>query len=357
MLKKILLFLISVFVFCGCSSKETKDVVTFASWGSVTETKILNRIISDFEQENPNIKIKFIHIPQNYFQKLHLLFASNMAPDVIFINNLYLPIYSNHLEDLSDVVDKKDFYPQAIEGLSINNKLFAVPRDVSNLVLYVNVDKIVNNKKIKTLDDLLETAKNVTNKESWGIGFEEDFYWIQPYLAYFGEEINRSFNYKKSKGFDYYISLRDKHKIAPSKSQIGSSTLAQMFLDEKIAFYLSGRWMYPKIKEKAKFNWEIIAFPQGVNEQNVDSSGWAISKNCQNKELALKFVNYLSSENSAKYFTETGLIIPARINVAETLIKSEYNEGVFLEVLKTSKNTPVFKNYKKLIDELNKKAF
>jgi multiple sugar transport system substrate-binding protein len=50
-------------------------------------------MLNDFETKNPDLKVEFIHVPQNYFQKLHLLFASNLAPDVIFINNLYSPIY------------------------------------------------------------------------------------------------------------------------------------------------------------------------------------------------------------------------------------------------------------------------
>ena len=66
---------------------DTKTTIRFSSWGSQTETALLIPLIKQFESENPDIKVEFIHIPQNYFQKLHLLFASNLAPDVVFINN------------------------------------------------------------------------------------------------------------------------------------------------------------------------------------------------------------------------------------------------------------------------------
>jgi multiple sugar transport system substrate-binding protein len=72
---------------CGCSDKSREEI-TFATWGSVTEVGITKKIISEFERNNPDIDVKFMHIPQNYFQKIHLLFASSTAPDVIFINNL-----------------------------------------------------------------------------------------------------------------------------------------------------------------------------------------------------------------------------------------------------------------------------
>ena len=94
MLKKIVLSLLIPLFLSGCSVNKDVQEITFSSWGSISEVQILKKLISDFESENPGTKINFQHIPQNYFQKLHLLFASNTAPDVIFNNNLYLPLYA-----------------------------------------------------------------------------------------------------------------------------------------------------------------------------------------------------------------------------------------------------------------------
>ena len=118
MIKKFFAAIILSFLLCGCTQKPKAEEITFSSWGSVTEVGIIKNIISNFEKENPDIKVNFIHIPQNYFQKIHLLFASNTPPDVIFINNLYLPVYESKLEDLSEIIDANKFYPQAITGMS-----------------------------------------------------------------------------------------------------------------------------------------------------------------------------------------------------------------------------------------------
>lgn len=355
MLKRLLILITSILFLSGCS-KQTQETLNFTSWGSVTEVKILKQIISDFEKENPNVKVNFIHTPQNYFQKLHLLFASNSAPDVVFINNLYLPIYATQLEDLSNLFNQKDFYPQALESLSYNGKQLAIPRDISNLILYINTDKI-DTKTYANIEELLLTAQKSTTKDSWGIGIEEDIYFIQPYLAYFGEIFNENLDYKSSKGINFYTNLRNKYKVAPINSQIGSSTLAQMFLEQKIAIYLSGRWMYPQIKEKATFNWEITSFPKGIAKFPCDASGWAISKKSKNKEVAIKFVQYLSNENSSEYFAQTGLIVPARVKASEILNNTEHNEKVFLDIIPESKNTFVPINYKKLTDKFNHLIF
>lgn len=355
MLKKIVILLLFSVILVGCSSKAKYQELIFSSWGSVTEVKILKKIILDFEKENPNVKIKFIHIPQNYFQKLHLLFASNAAPDVIFINNLYLPLYASYLKDLSSSIDKKAYYPQSLDALSYNGKILAVPRDVSNLVLYVNLDIV--HKPPKTLDELLEISLDLKKQNKFGISFEEDIYWALPYLLYYGENFDEKFDVNLSKGFLFYKNLRDKYNVAPTRSQVGSSTLAQMFLDEKIAMYLSGRWMYPKIKGNAGFNWAVVPFPFGISQQACDASGWAISKTSQKKELALKFIKYLSSEKSIKYFTETGLIVPANKIISTELNQKAHNEFVFIEVLESTKSYPVSKKYKNLVDKFNKKNF
>lgn len=319
MLKHFITVLLACFLLCGCSSN--KNEITFSSWGSVSEVKILKKAISDFEDET-GIKVKFMHIPQNYFQKIHLLFASNTAPDVLFINNLNMPVYADFLEDLSDI-DTESFYPQSIEGLSYNNKLMAIPRDVSNLVFYVNLDMV--ELPIRDFNDIINRKIK--------IGTEFETYFALPYLWAFGEK----------DGIEFYKDLSRKYKVAPLKSEIGSSTLAQMFLDKKIALYLSGHWMYPKISEKADFNWTIIPFFYPVP---CDVSGWAISKNSKHKEEAKQFIEFLASKKMSEYFYETGLVIPARKDV-------KINEGVFLEVLKTSKKTPVDKNYKKFVDKIN----
>ena len=355
MLKKIILFLFCSIILSGCSDKQPSQEISFSSWGSVTEVKILKNIISEFEKENPNVKINFIHIPQNYFQKLHLLFASNTAPDVIFINNLYLPLYTKQLKDLSKEINQNDYYNQPLKALSYDNKILAIPRDVSNLVLYINTD--IAKISPKTLDELLAISLQIKEQNKYGISFEEDLYWASPYLSYYGEAFDESFNLQKSQGFSFYKDLRDKYKVAPTKSQVGSSTLAQMFLYEKIAMYLSGRWMYPKINEKAKFNWIVAPFPYGNAPQACDASGWAISKTTKNEKLALDFVKFLSNEKNIKYFTETGLIVPANKKVAQELNNKHHNEFVFLEVLKKSKNVSISKTYKKLIDEFNMKNF
>jgi len=371
---KIVIAVILVMLSCGCTKKETATVIQFSSWGSKSEIDILKPILNDFEKENPNIKVDFMHIPQNYFQKIHLLFASNTAPDVIFLNNHYLPIYANAglLEDLSDseLITKK-FYNKSIEALSYNNKIYAIPRDISNLVVYYNKNLFDKNNlnypnKETTFSDFLELALKLTNKEKgiYGVSFEEDPLFYLPYLMSEGGGIladdlkTNILNTPESiQGITFYSNLRNKYNVAPKRNENASATMAQMFLQGKIAMHISGRWLVPKYRESAHFDWDITQFPKGTKGSIVplDASGWAISSKSTKKNEAKLLIKYLSSKESLDKFSESGLIVPARIDSAN----SEYfldklkpkNAKVFLDIIETSKPTPVNVNYNEILDK------
>ena len=336
MLKRLLTLCLLMCLLCSCT-KNNKEEISFSSWGSITETQIIRKLILEYEEQNPNIRINFIHIPQNYFQKIHLLFASSTAPDVIFVNNLYLPLYANQLEDLTPIINKNDFYSQSIEALSYGGKLYAIPRDISNFVFYYNKNIAGTINPNWTFDDFKKIIEKISNKEHFGVSYEQDIYLASPYTLTLGFDEGMKF-YKKLEG-----------KYAPAPSQVGSSTLAQMFLDGKIGLYLSGRWMFPKISESAKFHYGIVAFPGYVT---ADSSGWALSKNSKHKTEAIKFIKYLSSKQSIDYFTDTGLIVPARIDSSKKI-----KERAFIDAIKKSKPNKVDKNFSKKRDELNRVWF
>lgn len=367
-LKKIIPILLLLVLICGgCAQKNTRTVIEFASWGSKSEINILKPILSDFEKENPEIKIDFMHIPQNYFQKIHLLFASNTAPDVIFINNLYLPIYANAnlLEELT--VNQNDFYPQALEALSWNGKLYAIPRDVSNLVVFYNKD-LFDRKNITypasewNFDDFLKTAQKLTDKNTFGVSFEEDPLFYLPYLMSNGGGILPSEIEKKGSqyGLNFYADLRKKYHVAPLKSESASATMAQMFLQQKLGMYISGRWMVPKLRNEADFDWDVTQFPKGTNGSIVqlDASGWAIAKSSKHKEEAQKLVNYLASSQNSEKFATSGLIVPARKDASRSKYfldgQKPVHSKIFLDIIETSKPTPVTVDYREITDKLKK---
>jgi multiple sugar transport system substrate-binding protein len=347
----------------GCTQPDNRITVKFASWGSKSEIEIIKPLIAEFEMQNPDIKTDFIHIPQNYFQKIHLMLASNTAPDVIFINNLYLPVYSGQLTEL----DKPEniFYPQALEALSRDGKLYAIPRDISNMVIYYNKDIFDRNhvpypQDNWTFDEFLKTAQKLTNRpNTFGVSFEEDSLYYLPFLMSEGGGIFNIESSGSQKGLNFYADLRKKYHAAPMKNESASATMAQMFLQGRLAMHLSGRWLVPKYRQEAHFDWDAARFPRGSKGSIVpaDASGWAIVKSTKHPQEAKKLVEFLSSHDSIVKFTQSGLIVPARKDAAKDLIdgKRPYNAQVFIKTAETSKPTPVSQNYNEVLDKLKQK--
>lgn len=381
-MKKIVFLLLFLFIFLliifhSYKNKniENKITIKFSSWGSQSETIIINKLIKKYENDNPNIKIDFIHIPQNYFQKIQLLFASNLEPDVIFINNQNIKMYikADMLEDLTSYIKKELYFNEALNCFKYNDKIYAIPRDISTLVIYYNKDMLKNaginpNKDIKDIFSLKDSAIKLTNKNHFGINFEEDVLYWSYYLAsngggIFSDDIKKLIITKPEsiEALQLYTDLVNKYHAAPTKAEIGSMTTAQMFINKKIAMYLGGRWMTPKFRETINFDWDIINFPTTDNNKvYIDSSGWAVSKKSKNKADAIKFIQFLSNDESLKEISKTGLIIPAKIKVAKYLIENDKNKKpthsyLFIEMLSKTKPTPVNENYK-IINDIIKES-
>ena len=372
----ILLFL--VFLLSKNSVDDKRVVIKFSSWGSQSEISFLLPLIEAFEQKNPDIKIEFVHIPQNYFQKLHLLYASNLAPDVVFINNYYLPKYvkANLLEDLTPYIKRDEFFQKSVDCFTFGKKIYAIPRDVSNLVVYYNKNlfdryRIPYPSRDWTIEDLINISKQFktkSNGEVFGLSYETDLLYVMPFLFSNGASVlsddgkKITLNDKKAEEIiKMYADIAYKYNAAPQKAQSASRTMAQMFLQQQIAMQISGRWLVPKYRQEANFDWDIINFPQGSKGSvvNIDASGYALSKSSKHKEQALRFIEFISSGYSLSKLTKSGLIVPARKKVAYSSVFLDKNLPpenaiVFLDIIKTGKPTPVNENYQTITDKLNK---
>ena len=121
--------------------------------------------------------------------------------------------------------------------------------------------------------------------------------------------------------------------------------------------HVCGRWLVPKYRSEADFDWDIVQFPQGRNGSvtSIDSSGYAIYAYSKRQNAAMRFVKYISSKESLQKLAQSGLIVPARKDVAYSSIFLDpnlkpHNSKVFIETIEKGKVTPVNKNYQKIID-------
>lgn len=377
MRKFFLLSIIFLLLICtGCSSKSHYQTqITFSSWGSKTETVITKKLLAEFERQNPDINVEFIHTPTNYFQKLHLLFAANLQPDVLFLNNYYFPQYHHYelLENLTPYfqkeIDEGIFFPQALTAFERNGCLYAIPRDVSNVVVYFNKDLFDEYKLTYptfnwTYSEMIKTARNFKteqhNEKIYGISFSDKAVFWLPFLAVNVKKQSNLMSFlTEKKALDVlqeYADLPNIYGVAPLKKHLSGQTQAQIFMNGKMAMFIGGRWNIPKFLDIEDFKWDVVPFPSGdatPYTAPIDASGWAISKKSKNKEAALKLLKFLTSAESIATFSSSGLIVPARKDITKS--ESFVFAKPFIEALDKSEPFVFDKNSKNILENFELK--
>jgi multiple sugar transport system substrate-binding protein len=364
-----------------------KTVLRFSTWGSAEEMKVVKGLVQEFERTHPHIDVDVLHVPDQYFQKLHILIAADMAPDVMFTNSLYVPVYSAYgiFADLTPYlnasssdkgraiqtglqadVQADDFYPQALTACTgkvkatSKNILAAIPRDISNLVVFYNRNLFDQAHEPYpqpnwTWAQFLKTAQALTvdqekdgHPEQFAIGFNRTppLFWL-PYVwsaggDLFNADLTRP-RFEESavlKGLQFYADWRNRYHIAPTQKEAGQATMSQLFLQQKTAMMVSGRWSVPIFRNQAAFEWDVVPLPQGPagSKTGIDASGFAMSAKTANPKAAWELIAFLSSQTASKAYAESGLIVPARLDVAlsETFLnpsEKPAHSRVFLDVI------------------------
>lgn len=371
----------------ACAPAQDPNTITFSTWGSPEEMAILRPLVAEFQQQHPDIRVNLLHVPDKYFQKLQSLIAANLAPDVIFVNNINFPLYASNEAFLdlepylaqSRSLKAADFYPQTLDGFRWKGQLQGLPRDVSNLVMFYNrelFDKahLAYPGENWTMEQMLETARRLTvdadkdgHPEQFGVSFQDYFLFWFPYVWSFGGELLNPARDRftldqpeATAGLQFYADLRNKYHVAPTAAEAGATKPSQMFMNGKLAMVLNGRWAVPLYRQNLNFKWDIAPFPKGPKGSVVDAdaSGWVISRRCAHPDKAWQLVEFLAGKQASEAFTRPGLVIPARRDVAQSQVfmapgQPPARAKVFLDALEQGRPMPAVPYWNAIMDSLS----
>lgn len=372
----------------GCGEAlSQKTVVRFSTWGSAEELAIIRQLEARFESEHSDIDVQVMHIPENYDQKIHMLAASGLLPDVIAINSWTYPKYACYglLANLkpffqsSNQLNEEDFYITALQAFGegqgderngVERSIGAVPRDVSDVVMFVNQSLLKqrgvtlpsrDKRNAWTWQSFMDLAKQVSTgqkaqEKSQPIVFGTSFYrhpplfWL-PWVwmsggSLWGEDGQLGLNTPQAvQGIQFAHQLLTSG-VAPSRQQTGQTTMTQLFVQQRLATMINGRWVVPLLRKQADFDWDVWPLPSGEQGSitGVDASGYALSASSKNKDASWQWISFLSSSFAVRQFVASGLVVPARKDVAESELflspkEKPRHSQVFLEVLASGQPT------------------
>jgi len=126
--------------------------------------------------------------------------------------------------------------------------------------------------------------------------------------------------------------------LSPKRKDSARTTMTQLFLQQRLAFLVTGRWTVPLLREQARFHWGVWPLPSGTADSitGVDATGYAIAKRTRYPKEARDLVDFLTSESVLRSQAQSGLMVAARSLVANQTLA---NEPLFLSVVQQSLTT------------------
>lgn len=329
-LKFILIFTIIIFIiFTLPFNKKKSDEVVFWTLQMSDFAPYMNKVISDFETENPDIRIKWVDVPFSEGEKRTLASVlSDNPPDLINLN----PDFSALLAQkgaLSEIDDRytEQFNKSIINSLKNNGKLYSIPWYATSAVTIYN-KKLFNKSEIqmpKTYNDILEFAPDIKDKTGAYIMLpnitENDT--MLRILNKYG--VTGDYNSKKSiEVFEMFKEMYEKDFIPKETITQTHREALEKYMSEKIVFFQAGANFLTMIKENAPSvyeNTDVASQLTGdAGQYDFSLMNFVIPVRAKHKDEALKFALFLTNnENQLELAKLTNILA-----VNEETLKSDF---------------------------------
>ena len=331
--------MIAVFLLAGCAKNEVvnyqesnKAVTTITFFGNKNEPEnvtVIEEIISDFMQENSDIRVSYESLKGNeYYEALEKRMAAGEGDDVFMVNHdTVLKLEAKkQLEDLSKLKSISGYTDEMLSQMKENGKIYWVPTTVSVFGLYCNMDLLQKyDQKVPTNLSEWETvcryfkgqgmtpiiANNDISLKTLAIG--QGFYSL--YQEHQQKETFRRINDGEeelsdylSSGFSLAENFISQGYIDAEKSLKTEKTSDDLeeFAKGKSPFMLTGAWAVGRVESMLPdFEFQVVPYPILENDSllvvNADTR-LSVNADSKHKDAAIKFVEYFTNEENIQKF-------------------------------------------------------
>ncbi|ABR30878.1 ABC transporter substrate-binding protein [Thermosipho melanesiensis] len=334
----------------------------------------IEKIIKEFENENPDIKVKVVIVPaaETDSTKLLTAVAAGTGPDLVYLDRFTVSqrAANNVLEPMEDYLKKigidisemkNQFYSFAIEECIFNGKMWALPFDTDVRILLYNaklLKKAGYNEPPKTVYEMINVADKLTVEGKRGryetVGFIPWYAQGWPYTWIFAFE-GKIFDKESGK----FIFATDPGVIEAYKWQeewanrfgyealnaFGSLQIGDLnpFTAGKLAMIVDGNWTISGLKMFAPkdFEYKISGIPTKSGKPVTWAGGWslAIPRGAKHKEAAAKLAYYIATKGQVIYCVDT-LHLPTYKPAVKSFLEKDPSQKVFVELLDNAKTRP-----------------
>lgn len=297
----------------------------------------MNGVISEFEKENPTIKIKWIDVPFSEGEKRTLASVlSDNPPDLINLN----PDFSATLAQKGALaeIDKKQtsqFNQEILKSLEYNGKLYSIPWYATSAVTIYN-KKLIQKAGVevpKTYEEIGQIAPIIKEKTGTYVFLpnitENDT--MLKILNKYGVNSPETITSDKSiKVFEFFKNLYANNLIPKESITQTHREALEKYMSENIVLFQAGANFLNMIKENAPStykNTDVAAQITGELGQNDFSlMNFIIPLKAKHKDEALKFALYLTNDKNQLELAKLTNVIATNNSALQDDFYTKYNE-------------------------------
>ena len=341
---------------CFKEAKSSKVEIEFWTLQLNAFSPYIKKVIKEYENKNPDVKIKWVDIPFSEGEKR--LLASVMSNDVPDVVNM-TPSFSSTLgargalQDLSGYISNKiykKYLDRAWEASSISNLTFGIPWYITSPITIYNSRLLKNagiskNKIPATYGQLCELAQIIKQKT--------DKYGFMPNLAedgYFLKILNKynipiiSSDHKKalfnsaesSKILSSWVDMYNNDIIPPESITQGHRSSLERFIAGETAFIITGANFLKIIKENSPDVYSKAGISNQItgptNKASFSLMNLVIPERSKEKEQALDFALFITNDKNQLEFCKLAPILPSSIKALESYYFKNKDSSDLFEV-------------------------
>lgn len=348
-------------MFMGCSKKNSNSssaagTVKLEMYYYKQENQEgLKRIVKAFEKENPGVSIDMLIIPNDADSAMSARAAQGDLPDILQMQSYSrIKEYASKgfLLDLSKEEAMGKVLPSSLPAVSWNGKQYAVPMDYAGIGIIYNKD-IFGKYGIKaptTYRELEQACRTLKEKnivpfagllkENWSMGhfitmvhtalLKEKNIDVEKFISDMNVGKSSYGVVDTAKLFSILDFYRD--NMNSNAAEMGGGEQQQSFAKGESAMMVQGLWAYvDALKLNPNLNAGFIPFPvyndakMNTFYADVDSTfGVSSQSSAEKQAVAVKFLNWLTSDEGQKLWMDEYKLIPPFKGVDVTAFGGPY---------------------------------
>ena len=263
----------------------------------------------------------------------------------------------------SEVTSLDHFPEELVELYSADDALYGIPKDYDTIALWYNktlfdAAGVAYPDETWTWDTMLEAAQTLTDPDNgvYGIlaplnrqeGYHNFIFQNGGYVLS-DDKTESGFRLDETiEAVQWYADLSVKHGVSPTQSQFADNTNLSFFQSGRGAMGFFGSWMTGEManNDYTAANADVAPLPKGKQAATVfNGLANSVAASTENEEAALKFVEFLGTEEAMRLQGENGAAIPAYEGTDESFVNaySQFNIQVYVDQMENAYIKPYSK--------------